>query len=133
MIFMSAPKCWLLGRWCSRERNVQQWHQPSGVYSYQRYHDYNFIHQTRVSSKESTNTSNVHRCGMTFMTDITFWDIFEIAYLKSEVINFNRTKCGPSKLKLRILFVWFICSIPIYERHLHVSFYHEFLVYVMGI
>ena len=32
---MSTPKCWLLGGWYSRWRNVhQQWHRPSGVKSW---------------------------------------------------------------------------------------------------
>ena len=51
LIFMSTPKCWLLGWWYPRGRIVhQQWHRPSGVNSYQRYQDYNLVRQTRVSS-----------------------------------------------------------------------------------
>ena len=42
LIFMSTPKCWLLGWWYRRGRNVhQQCHRPSGLNSYQKYQDYN--------------------------------------------------------------------------------------------
>ena len=44
LIFMSTPKCWLLGWRYPRGRNVhQQWYRPSGVNNYQRYQNYNLV------------------------------------------------------------------------------------------
>ena len=45
---MSTSKCWLLGWWYPRGRNVhQQRHRPSGVDSYERFKDDNLVRQKR--------------------------------------------------------------------------------------